>query len=213
MKVLVAVPCMESVPAQFCQSLAMLNKVGECALAMQMGSLVYDSRNALAVEAINRGTDFVLWLDSDMVFTPDLLERMLASLKENQADILTGVYYRRLPPYTPVLFDRLELREDGVVEAEKTVNIKDGVHEVAGCGFGAVLMRSEVILSVLGKTGGLFTPTHGIGEDLSFCLRARQTGYKIICDPTITLGHVGHTIITKQFYDAYTAGRERTCAE
>ena len=48
MKTLIAVPCMDSVPSQFAQSLAMLQKVDECAIAFQIGSLIYTSRNELA---------------------------------------------------------------------------------------------------------------------------------------------------------------------
>lgn len=206
MRTLIAVPCMDSVPAHFAQSLVMMDKVGEVALAMQMGSLVYDSRNALAREAINRGTDYVLWLDSDMVFAPDLLTRLFATAEATGADILTGVYYRRQPPYTPVLYDRLDWDGDKII-AEKTEDVGADVHEVAGCGFGCVLMRSDVLLGTLAATGAWFSPYRGIGEDLAFCMRAREAGYKILCDPSITLGHVGNTIITKQFFDAYTAGK------
>ena len=64
MKTLVAVPCMDQVPAQFAQSLALLQKVDECAIAFQMGSLIYNSRNNLATMAIQKGVDQILWLDS-----------------------------------------------------------------------------------------------------------------------------------------------------
>ena len=43
----------------------------------------------------------------------------------------------------------------------------------------------------------MFAPINGVGEDLSFCWRARQCGYKIWCDPSIALGHEIRTIITK----------------
>ena len=206
MRTLIAVPCMDTVPAHFAQSLVMMDKVGDCALAMQMGSLVYDSRNALAREAINRGTDYVLWLDSDMVFAPDLLTRLFKTAEATGADILTGVYYRRQPPYTPVLYDRLDWDGEKII-ADKTEDVGTDVREVAGCGFGCVLMRSDVLLGTLAATGAWFSPYRGIGEDLAFCMRAREAGYKILCDPSITLGHVGNTIITKQFFDAYTAGK------
>ena len=68
MKIFIAVPCMDQVPARFAQSLAMLKKVGECAVGFQIGSLIYTSRNDLASKAIEMDADFVLWLDSDMVF-------------------------------------------------------------------------------------------------------------------------------------------------
>ena len=41
MKTLIAVPCMDQVPAPFCQSLAQLQKEGECVLAMKSGALIY----------------------------------------------------------------------------------------------------------------------------------------------------------------------------
>lgn len=207
MKTMIAVPCMDSVPSQFAQSLAMLNKVGECSLAMQMSSLIYDSRNALAYEAIKRKADRVLWLDSDMVFPPDLLERMAAVMDEHSLDFLTGLYFRRTAPFTPVLYDKLET-VDGKLDAVKTTSVPDGLFEVAGCGFGAVLMRTEVLMATCLDAGQMFEPMPGIGEDLAFCLRARKVGYKIICDPSITLGHVGHQVITRGFWEAYEAGRQ-----
>ena len=41
------------------------------------------------------------------------------------------------------------------------------------------------------KTKTAFTPLPHFGEDLSFCIRARECGYEICCDPTIRIGHVG----------------------
>lgn len=111
MKVLVAVPCMDQVPAQFAQSIATLNSVGECSIAFQMGSLVYDSRNALAANALKMEADYVLWLDSDMVFPPDVLERLMKD--RDKGDIITAVYYRRVAPYSPVLLDKLEIDDTG----------------------------------------------------------------------------------------------------
>ena len=108
MKIFIAVPCMDQVPARFAQSLAMLKKVGECAVGFQIGSLIYTSRNDLASKAIEMDADFVLWLDSDMVFNPDLLEKMMDHFKDPEVDFVTGVYYRRVSPFTPVIFKKLD---------------------------------------------------------------------------------------------------------
>ena len=112
MRTLIAVPCMDQVPAPFAQSLAMLQKTGECMLSMQIGSLIYTSRNNLAQMAIQMDVDYVFWLDSDMVFEPDTLIRMMDTLQKNDYDILTGLYFRRVPPYTPVLFDKLDIHRN-----------------------------------------------------------------------------------------------------
>ena len=209
MKVLIAIPAMDSVPTQFAWSLATLQKEQNTIVAFQISSLVYTARNELARGAIKMGADFVLWLDSDMVFEPDTLKRLLKDYEEKKGDIITGVYYRRVPPFTPVLYDEFNVTDEAVTWKE-TRDVKDDFFEVEGCGFGCVLMPTETLFDVYEKYGQPFDPISGSGEDLSFCWRARQLGYKIVCDPSIQPGHVGHQIITKEFYEAYKSREGNT---
>lgn len=206
MNILIAVPSMDSVPAVFAQSLAMLEKVGNCAIAFKVGSLVYTSRNELAQQAIKMGADYIFWLDSDMAFEADTLKQMLKTMEENKLDMLSGVYYRRNPPYTPVLFNRLETSDEEKVDFSEFEKIPEGIFEVGGCGFGCVLMKTDILVSVLGRFRTFFNPMKGAGEDLAFCIRARECGYKIYADSSISLGHCSHSIVTKQFFEAYSLG-------
>ena len=200
MKTMIAVPCMDSVPSQFAQCLATLKKVGEVVIAFQIGSLIYTSRDNLSKQAIKMGADYILWLDSDMVFEPDILEKMLDTIGEDE--IITGLYFRRVSPFSPVLFDKLEMEDDGCHWTEFK-DIPDKPFEVGGCGFGCVLMPTEAVAGVSLNFREMFNPMKCVGEDLAFCYRARKSGYKIICDPSIKLGHVGHTVITEEFYNTY----------
>ena len=200
MKILIAVPCMDQVPSQFAQSIATLNKVGDCVIAFQMGSLVYDARNSLALNAIKAEADYVMWFDSDMVFPSDTLERLI--MDRDKGDIITGVYYRRVAPYHPVLMDKLEISEDKC-EWSDYIDYPQDIFEVAGCGFGCVLVSAKVLLEVFAEYGNMFAPINGVGEDLSFCWRARQLGYKIVCDPSVQCGHVGHYVVDRNFYNVY----------
>lgn len=202
MKTLIAVPCMDQVPAPFCQCLAMLQKVGDCVLAMHMGSLIYTSRNNLAQQAIQMNVDYVFWLDSDMVFEPDTLIRMMDTMQKNDYDILTGLYFRRVPPYTPVLFDKLDIRRN-ICSWTEFKEIPKEIFEVGGCGFGCVLMKADVFYDIQAKHGNMFAPIGNNGEDIAFCWRARDCGFKIYCDPSILCGHVSHSIIDEKFYKAY----------
>lgn len=210
-KIMIAVPCMDQVPAPFCQSISMLQKVGECAIAFQIGSLIYNSRNALAAKAVEIGADYVLWLDSDQTFNPDLLVRMYESLTKNELDILSGLYFRRVPPYSPVLFDELEMLEDGTCTwtdwKEKPIPLE--LFEVGGCGFGCVLMKTDVFFDVQGTFNDMFGPINRVGEDLSFCWRARQCGYRVFCDPDIICGHVGYAVIDERFNREYNEARSK----
>ena len=58
-------------------------------------------------------------------------------------------------------------------------------------------------MAVFAKFGNMFSPIGNVGEDIAFCWRARQCGYQIIADPTIGLGHVGYTIVTREFFETY----------
>lgn len=208
MKTLIAIPSMDQVPAQFAQSLATLNRVGDCVITFQIGSLIYTSRNELAKKAVQMDADFVFWLDSDMLFDPNTLTDMLQTMQEKDIDVLTGLYFRRVPPFSPVLFDRLDIDETGACQWSDFQELPEELFKVGGCGFGCVLLRTDVLMSVMSKFGNMFAPIGNVGEDVSFCWRARQCGYDIWCDPRVTLGHVGHTIITEEFWKNYNLAKE-----
>lgn len=208
-KIMIAVPCMDSVPTVFCQSLATLKKVGDCVLAMQMSSLVYDSRDKLAKKAMQMGADYIFWLDSDMIFEPDTLERMLNTMEEKDLDFLSGVYYRRKEPYSPVLFENLEVDEYGVHVSEFS-EIPNDLFECSGVGFGCVLMKADILFDLATRFQDFFYPVSRMGEDISFCWRARQCGYKLIVDPTIPLGHYSQTVVNKDFYEAFKGAKDGT---
>ena len=208
MKIFIAVPSMDQVPAPFAQSLATLNRVGDCMVGFQIGSLIYDSRNNLARRAIQAESDYVLWLDSDMVFNPDMLQRLFESKEKTGAAIVSGLYFRRVPPFSPVVFNKLEINGKRC-EWTEFDEIPPEPFEVGGCGFGCVLMDTDVLIDVFAREGDLFGPINGVGEDLSFCYRARKWGHNIICDPTIPLGHVGTTVINREFFNVYhKAGKQ-----
>lgn len=199
MKTLIAVPCMDQVDARFMSCLATLEKPGEVTVATQIGSLIYDSRNSLAKIALNSETDYVLWLDSDMVFKRDILKRLLEHA-ENGKDIVSGLYFRRQPPFSPVLFKELELVEELGRWENYDDYPRDSVFEIAGCGFGCVLMRTDILADVALEFRKWFNPVNGFGEDLSFCIRAKSLGYKIWCDSSIKLGHVGHLVVDENVW-------------
>ena len=127
---------------------------------------------------------------------------MMNVIKENDLDILTGLYYRRTQPFTPVLFKKIEMKGEEC-EWEEFEEIPEGLFEVGACGFGCVLMKTDVFFDVHGKFNQMFAPIGGNGEDISFCWRARECGYKIMCDPSIICGHVGYSIVDDKFYKAF----------
>ena len=208
MKTMIAVPCMNMVETEFFTSCMEMKRVGETQMGVVSCSLVYSARNDLARHAIRQKTDYVLWLDSDVVFPSSLMVDLMEDIQGR--DIVSAVYHMRREPYKPVLWKKLRqglTAEDN--ESEEYNNYpKDGIFEIEGCGFGAVLMRTQVLQEVLDRYHDLFSPLPGYGEDLSFCIRARGCGYKIHCDPKIQVGHKAATIVTSETWEAYQKQRE-----
>ena len=143
MRTLVAIPCMDMVQTSFMKSLLRLMSVDETQISFRVSSLVYDSRNQLAGEAISQGYDRILFLDSDMVFQPDLLIRLSRDMDEGR-DYVCGLFFRRKPPYNPVIYKNLEYERDGLKLDMKLDPYLDypqnEIFEVAGSGFGAVMI-------------------------------------------------------------------------
>lgn len=196
MKTLIAIPCMDTLPVDFVKSLIYMHKGDNPTVYLKPNSLVYDSRNILSLYAIENNYDNVMWLDSDMVFPPDILQR----LESHNMHMVTGLYVRRRDPITPVIFKTLtEPIRNADGKLEKNTHPyddypKNDFFQVAGCGFGCVLTSTKLLKDVWDHFGPAFTPFPWAGEDLSFCYRVNTLGYQIHCDSTISCGHIGTAI-------------------
>ena len=209
-RILIAIPSMDYVAAGFAQSLASLNYPdnSQRAIALICGSLIYDARNKLAAQAVKDEFDYVMWFDSDMIFESDTVIRLFKTMEREKADIVSGLYFRRSTPYSPVAFDSFGYGEDGEALFTDYSGELTGVHEVAAVGFGCVLMKADVIFDVFAKYKDCFSPIGKVGEDMAFCWRARQLGYKILLDTDIKCGHFGHVTVTEQLYKALRGGSQ-----
>lgn len=210
MKIMIAVPCYEAAPVEFCQCLINLlnyeKKLGKNELdVIFMGSsLIYEVRNQLALKAIACGCDYVLWIDSDMLFEPDALEQLL----DNDKEFVCGQFFSRRPPFEPCVFSEAEIRvvDDGNAVIPYNVRIEEfpsQLFEIAACGFAFTLTKTESLAAVMSEAGLPFQPCGGFGEDLSFCVRARDAGFKLFCDPACKIGHLGKMVVNEGSYHSY----------
>lgn len=203
LKYLVAIPCFDTVYTDFMLSLLNLQRVGQCYLQVVKSSLIYDARNKLAKHAIDGGYDRVLWLDSDILFESDLMIKLAEHL-DNGLEYVSGLYFKRQYPTEPVCFQNIVQNYEGeelVTKANIYRNYpKDQLFEVDATGFGAVMMTVDLIKKVSGKYGLPFSPQLGLGEDMSFCWRAKQIGSKLYCDSSIKLKHIGSIAYSEDTY-------------
>lgn len=193
MKLLIAIPTMDTVPVDFMKSLLYLTRRlsadrVDYQVAIESGTLIYMARDRLANVAINGDYTHVLWLDSDMVFGESIVD----DLRFSGHDFVTGIAHGRRKPFMSCLFKNIELDH---LERWKLQDYPIGPFEVAGCGMACVLITTDILRAVKMKDGTCFTPFNQYGEDLSFCKRARALGYRIFAEPAVRLGHVGHLVI------------------
>lgn len=203
MKTLIAIPCMDMVQTQFVRSLVGMRTSGQVQYAFSQASLVYDGRNMLASMAIDGGWDRVLWLDSDMSFEADLFEKLSADLDEGRSCV-SGLYFSRKRPVRPIIYRDVGLDRSGDEPIPRAQNYEDWpkgqIFPVAACGFGAVMMKTEMLRKVRERFKLPFSPVLGFGEDLSFCMRCTELGETIWCDSRIRLGHVGVSLFDEALY-------------
>lgn len=204
MKTMIAVPCMDMVHTDFFRSCVGLQVDGQIQWTTCQGSLIYDSRHKLTELAIAGGFDRILWLDSDMIFDPQLFRRFSEHIDQGK-EMVAGLYFGRKAPVRPVIYRRCEpdFREDGTMApvAEHYDDYPaDSIFPVAACGFGAVMMSVKMLRRVKETYPLPFFPVDGFGEDLAFCLRARELGITVWCDSGIKLGHTGLAVYNEQLF-------------
>ena len=203
MKTLIAIPCMDMVQTEFVRSLVGMRTTGQVQYAFSQASLVYDGRNMLASMAIDGGWDRVLWLDSDMSFRADLFEKLSADLDEGRSCV-SGLYFSRKRPVRPIIYREVGLDRSGAEPIPRAQNYEDWpkgqIFPIAACGFGAVMMKTEMLRKVRERFKLPFSPVLGFGEDLSFCMRCTELGETIWCDSRIRLGHVGVSLFDEALY-------------
>ena len=189
MRLLVAVPTVDYVPADFVKSLSQLClRLGRGRIQADVqiigGTLVYIARNRLAHRAILDEYTHVLWLDSDMTFSDSIVEDLLFCGK----DMVCGAFVSRRPPYGPCVYTDIS----DPANMKKVENFGTEPFRVDGCGFATVLTSVSLLDAVQSNFGTCFRPTEQYGEDLAFCDRVKQLGMEIWCEPTVRPGHIAH---------------------
>jgi FkbM family methyltransferase len=145
-------------------------------------------RNLIA-DWVVKGYDYLFSVDSDIAFTPDTLVKLLSHDK----DITCGLYIQRKPGQH--ILEVYEHNSQGGVSNIPYGKIKGrGLVEIAGCGFGCTLVKAEVMKSIgypQFKYYSALDHRNTISEDVDFCRKATNKGFKIYADTTVQCRHIG----------------------
>lgn len=179
--------------------------------------------------------EYLLFMDADMSCAGDTPYRMIASAKANGADILGGLCFvggRGTQGMYPTIY-ALSTDPAQAVKFNVSPIVRYPMGGVIGCDAtgGAALLIHRSVLVKMGqkfarREDGSVNPTpwfaDGVhmgaefGEDVVFCIRARQLGFTVKVDTNIQFGHSKEYVLDEELYRLHlqlTGGEDLKRAE
>jgi glycosyltransferase involved in cell wall biosynthesis len=192
MKIVVGIPCMGSIHVGVVGSLWQLQANYtdiEFKLYLVGNSLVYDARNEILNYAMRENADYLLFIDSDIIFPSYALKNLL---DQNRA-MISGIYWSRSENVRkPIIYSEIKPRHifRRIPKIDHVTGQIQGCTEIKACGMGFCLIRKDLIQKITKKFVSPFEPFKGMGEDISFCYRVGKIREKIYA-LDVGLEHVG----------------------
>lgn len=179
--IVICTPTRDTVNAGFAYDLVNLVRYNSDAVfAVTQGTYLSNLRSLLVKTSLQNGASHILFIDSDMRFPHDSLDRLLA----HDADIVGANYRQRTQ-------EGFTARKDGSFITSKD---KTGLEEVDTMGMGVTLIKADVFKKLPEPWFDMpFVGDKHVGEDVSFCNLARSHGFKIMVDHDLSqqIKHAG----------------------
>jgi hypothetical protein len=172
-------------------------------------------RNMTAEVALQSESDYILFIDDDVLIPISDGHQWLRKLIDCHADIVAGDVLIRSYPFDHMIFKYVEV-ESAIAQddmgrgrsarsqLQPLSKLEAKPFEVDAVGFSCCLIDAE-ILKQIPKPYFVTTPNHST-EDIYFCLKAKEAikDLRIMCDPTIICGHIlWEEVITTGNREAY----------
>lgn len=195
MKVMIGIPVFGSVPGETFPGLlaqvAQVAKEHHVYISAPHNVVPYDrAREAVMAAAFDSGAELLYFLDDDMDVPLDAFERLLKTLEDRKASMVTGYYYRRGYPFTSVWAIKKE------VNGEKSffqVIATKGVYEIDTTGLGCCLVDLRWLgAHVKPPWFRIYEREDGtvMWEDCYFCKKIQEAGGLILGNADVRPGHL-----------------------
>lgn len=221
-KVVVAYPYGHEVSARFHHSMVFLlthdakksRRIidGGGFLGNSSGANVTNARNEIVRAFLEKlDADWLLFVDTDMTFDPDLVDRMVKAAHPEKRPILGALCFslQRGDVAAPTLYT---FREDGLVG--RMLDYPRGkVVQVGATGTGCLLIHRKVLEAVRDRGFSDAYPwfqetqvgSLPVGEDITFCIRAGALGFPVFVDTSIEVGHEKPFVVGESMFAAQSA--------
>jgi len=135
-------------------------------------------REGLAEKAYKWGAEYILWLDMDMRFGKYIFNRLYRWKK----DIVSAMYIDRYDKNICKLKGQKKIPKECIEKKKK----QNKLIEIESTGFGCLLVKASVFKKLKKPW---FKWKIGEPEDLYWCNRVNEQGFKIYADPSTFVGH------------------------
>lgn len=146
-------------------------------------SVISEARNLCVEAALHAKAEWLIFLDSDMVFPPDTIKRLMS----HEVPIVGATYPRKILPLTFI-----GARRDGA-----TFSLADkGMVEAARLPTGCMLIKTSVFEKLKApffRCGYSEEAGKVLSEDFWFSDRVRELGFPLWCDMELSrqIEHIG----------------------
>lgn len=158
-------------------------------------------REDMARQALQAGMSHVLFLDTDQIYPPDTIPRLLSQAAKGW-DIVVAPVHRRYPPFELIL-KRGKL--DAYTQVPDEEAYSGRVIEIDAAGTGCMLIDTRVLIAMDRPWFEIKRTPDGnpVGEDISFCARARSLGFRICADTAINIDHIAKVAVNRTFCEIF----------
>jgi hypothetical protein len=166
-------------------------------LSYPVGKPICNNRNTTVQKFLaSKDCDYLMMIDSDICPPPNIL-----SLIDFQKDIITPLMFVQQKGMNIPLF--LHRNKDGIYDADDYLN-KTGLQETDATGTGCIILSRKVLEDIKHPFRNEYDAdgVKILGNDLSFCQRAKEKGYKVWVHLDYIASHYYVTDLKDQFYEA-----------
>ena len=195
----------EKVYKHFMKSFLVMEKPDFAYLEPNFPGHIEDMRNQIVMAAMQEGITHLIMMDTDQIYPHDTISNLL----RHDLPMVGTVVHRRYPPFDPILY-RGQLHKYYHVPDEECYS--GDLVEVTATGCGCVYYSMQCFLDVeypwfemdvQGASDVAPDEWRSVGEDIGFCYKLVDAGYKLYVDTACQIDHLTLLRVNRNTHELY----------
>jgi GT2 family glycosyltransferase len=203
-----------TVRAEFCASLISVAMEGETpldsVLTYASGPNISTARNMIVREFLDsQAAPWLLMMDTDMVFAPDALDRLIAAADPSERPLLGALCFSQNAAGEPfsTMYEITQKDSGELAFHRRATWPEDQCVRVSATGAACLLMHRGALQRIEEhaadpaapwfRESAVGAPMALMGEDMTFCLRAGMAGIPVHVHTGVQVGHIKPVMLGK----------------